>query len=280
MADVDMLVEPWRAREAIGVLSAAGWPTESKVQDPAAVPYGEQMVHQVVCSNDANRQIDLHWRYVPWVARDGSGYDPGLWSGARSFEVAGHTALSPGPDDLLLLVLLHAFRAGWADTPRWIADATFTVRALGSELDWDRLTCRVTTGHLALPVRDALVFLVDEFDAPVPSEALDALARARVSPWARHRYHVASRGMTGERRAVIGELDDARIGWARWSINLTPVAAARSAAPFVARRLGLEHTRDIPGAVATRAARNVRAVLRGTPASGADASPQSDSANS
>ena len=131
MADVDMLVEPWRAADAIEVLGGAGWPTESKVTVPDALPYGEQMVHQVVCANEANRQIDLHWRYVPWIARDGSGYDPGLWSAARPFDVAGHTALSPGPDDLLLLVLLHAFRGGWAATPRWIADATLMLRARG-----------------------------------------------------------------------------------------------------------------------------------------------------
>lgn len=262
MEDVDLLVEPGRATDAIAALDRAGWTSEPYVAHPEVVPYGEQMLHQVVCRGEGGHAIDLHWRYVPWVARDGSGQDPGLWARAGPLEVAGHRALSPCPDDLLLLVILHAYRAGWATAPRWVADVTFLLRALGDDLDWDRFTARVVQGHLVDPVRDALQFVHREYGALVPVEPLHVLARARVGRWERHRHHVASREVIGERRAVVGELDDARTGWARWSLNLTPVATIRSLPMFVTRRLGLEHTSEIPAAVVSRGVRNLRNAAR------------------
>jgi hypothetical protein len=60
----------------------------------------------------------------------------------------------------------------------------------------------------------------------------------------------------------VGELDDARTGWARWSLNLTTVATIRSLPMFVTRRLGLERTREIPAAVAARGVRNLKNAVR------------------
>jgi hypothetical protein len=262
MEDVDVLVEPERAADAVAALEQAGWPCASTRGRPWEQAYGEQMLHQVNCMSAGGFALDLHWRYVPWIARDGSGQDPGLWARARPLDVVGHHALSPSPEDLLLLVILHAFRAGWATAPRWIADTSALVGALGADLDWDRLLERAVSGHLVEPVRDALGFVADAFDVPVPPEPLRALRGARVGRWEHHRYRVASREVTGERRAWVGELDDARTGWARWSLNLTPVATVRSLPLFVTRRLGLEHASAIPVAVAARSSRNLRAAVR------------------
>ncbi|HXY91635.1 MAG TPA: nucleotidyltransferase family protein [Acidimicrobiia bacterium] len=260
MVDADILVEPHRAAAALEAMTAAGWPPVNPVDRPETRPYGEQMVHQVACVDSNGSAIDLHWRYVPWVARDGSGQDPGLWSRARPITVVGHRALAPGAEDLLLLVLLHAYRAGWATTPRWVADVTFLVRAFGETIDWDLLVTRAIQGHLVLPVRDGLEYVWAEFDAPIPNDVLFALARVKVGRWERRRHEVASRETTGTRRPLVGELGDARIGWARWSLNLTPSAAARSLPSFVTRRLGLDEPRQLPGAIAGRAWRNARAL--------------------
>jgi Uncharacterised nucleotidyltransferase len=264
MEDVDVLVEPGRAADAVAALEQAGWPNDSKRDRPWNLPYGEQMLHQVSCRSGDGFLIDLHWRYVPWITRDGSGQDPGLWAAARPLDVVGHHALSPSPDDLLLLVILHAYRAGWATAPRWIADTTYLVRTLGPELDWDRFVARTVQGHLVEPVRDALEFVHEQFDAPVPLAPLRTLRSTRTGRWEQHRYRVASREVTGERRALFGEADDARTGWARWSLNLTPGATVRSLPLFVSRRLGLERPSEIPAAVAGRGYRNVKNAVRGT----------------
>ena len=108
MEDVDVLVEPGRAREAIAALERAGWPATPVVEDPNAVPYGEQMLHQVACRGEGGHAIDLHWRFVPWVARDGVATRSALLGVCVPLDVAGHPTLSPCPDDLLLLVILHA----------------------------------------------------------------------------------------------------------------------------------------------------------------------------
>jgi hypothetical protein len=265
MADVDVLVEPGRAADAVAALGRVGWPSDSTRERPWNLPYGEQMLHEVNCQNADGFSIDLHWRFVPWVARDGSGQDPDLWARARPLDVVGHHALSPSAEDLLLLVILHAYRSGWATAPRWIADTTYLTRTLGADLDWDRFVERTVRGHLVAPVRDALAFVSSEFAAPVPCDALRALQTAPVGRWERHRHRLASREVTGARRALFGELDDARTGWARWSLNLTPVATARSLPLFVTRRLGLEHPAQVPGAVASRGYRNVKHMVGRAP---------------
>ena len=171
------------------------------------------MLHQVNCQSADGFTIDLHWRYVPWITRDGSGQDPGLWAQARPLDVVGHHALSPSPEDLLLLVILHAFRAGWATAPRWIADTSYLVRALGADLDWDRLVERTVSGHLVVPVRDALEFVADEFDVRGAARNVAPLRDVRPSAGG-STIATASRAreVTGERRAWVGELDDARTG--------------------------------------------------------------------
>lgn len=263
MVDVDLLVQPHDAGRALDALADAGWSPYHPVDNAEARPLGEQMVHQVACTDGNGSHIDLHWRFVPWVARDGSGQDPELWERARPIDIAGERAAAPSREDLLLLVILHAFRAGWATVPRWAADAVFLLRASADEFDWDHFVTRVVDGHLALPARDGLEYVWREFAAPVPTDALVELARAPAGRLERHRHAVASRTMTTTRRPLVGELGDARIGWARWSLNLTPEAAARSFAPFVTRRLGLERLSELPGAIARRGMRNVRAALRG-----------------
>ena len=176
MEDVDVLVEPGRAADAVAALEQAGWPSDSKRDRPWNLPYGEQMLHQVNCRSADGFPIDLHWRYVPWVARDGSGQDPGLWARARPLDVVGHHALSPSPDDLLLLVILHAFRAGWATAPRWIADTSYLVRTLGPRIStgiasWSaRCTAISSSGARRTRVRAP-----SEFDVPVPLGTLSDL---------------------------------------------------------------------------------------------------------
>ena len=185
MEDVDVLVEPGRAAEAVAALEQAGWPSDSNRDRPWDRPFGEQMLHQVNCRSADGFPIDLHWRYVPWIARDGSGQDPGLWARARPLDVVGHHALSPSPDDLLLLVILHAYRAGWATAPRWIADTTFLVRALGrrARLGSPRRSATVQ-GHLVVPVRDALEFVARRSSTrPCRRDAARACANAPVGRW-------------------------------------------------------------------------------------------------
>ena len=95
-------------------------------------------------------------------------------------------------------------------------------------------------------MRDALQYAHREYRVCARRDAARARAGTRwtLEPSA----PVAPREVTGERRAIVGELDDARTGWARCgSINLTPRAIVRSFPKFVTRRLGLERAPEIPG---------------------------------
>src|SRR5262249_8888001 len=152
MADFDLLVDPARAVDAIDALQRAGWsllatPPTDFVYRTSEVPFR---------SPDAHAVLDLHWRLVPWVGRSWTAGDPALWLSARPLSVDGHTTRAPADHDLLLHVVLHAYRSGWARVPRWVADVVMLLRTSSTTLDWDRLVQRVLSAHLSLPVAEAL----------------------------------------------------------------------------------------------------------------------------
>ena len=122
--------------------------------------------------------LDLHWRLVPWLIRDGGVEDSELWADSHSLAIGQQLAHVPAPHDLLIHVILHAYRSGWDDVPRWVADAAMLVRHAGSDLDWDRFAERVTVAHVSLPILDALNYLEARFAILVPSHVLRAVATA------------------------------------------------------------------------------------------------------
>ena len=76
MSDFDVLVRPHDARTALDSVTAAGWELDWTLR-PDFVVRG----FEVPCSRPgAESMLDLHWRLVPWVNRDGSADDPALWS--------------------------------------------------------------------------------------------------------------------------------------------------------------------------------------------------------
>jgi hypothetical protein len=248
MTDVDVLVQRSAARRALDALREAGWSPSSRVPGDVLARLPE-----VTCrSPDGLGLLDLHWRLVPWVDRDGHGDDPALWAAARRLEVRGAAALVPAPHDLLLHVLLHAYRSGWAEVPRFAADTIILTRRAADELDWDAFLRKTTGAHLTLPVGEALRFVVRTFDAPVPDATLDALSAVPPTRRERRKHRVASKSMSSDRGRVAGDAQRLRIAWARTSVNLTRVGAARTCPPFLRQRFNVDRLWAVPFVVAGR----------------------------
>jgi hypothetical protein len=260
MSDFDVLVEPGDARAALAAVTEAGWVPDWDLR-PDFVVRG----FEVPCSRPGGESIlDLHWRLVPWVNRDGSADDPALWSSAVPLAIGGQRARAPAPHDLVLHVILHAYRSGWDAVPRWVADVIVVLRSEGDAFVWDRFVDRVCRAHLAVPVIEALRYVADEFEAPVPASVLQRLAR---EPTRRelYKHQLASRAVTAQRDWLLGETRDLRTTWARASINLTRRGAASTVGPFLRLRMNVDRLAALPFAVVARrtrrtAARAVRAV--------------------
>jgi hypothetical protein len=248
MADVDLLVDPDRAADAVAALAARGWTIEWELVDDFVARKSE-----VPCrSPDGHAVLDLHWRLVPWVGRSWAARDPAVWHDATPLAVHGHVTLAPAAHDLLLHVILHAFRSGWACVPRWVADVTLLVRSATSTLDWDPFVDRVLRARLALPVADALEYVASAFEAPVPRSVHDALRAARSTSRERRKVRRAERPLVVQRHRLFGEAADLRTGWARVSVNYSRFGAFASIAPFLRGRMHVDHVWTLPFVVARR----------------------------
>jgi hypothetical protein len=248
MVDFDLLVDPDRAADAVDALARGGWPIEwVLVRDFVS------RTSEVPCrSPDGLGILDLHWRLVPWVGRSWAARDPDVWRDATPLAIDGRVTLAPAEHDLLLHVILHAFRSGWASVPRWVADVVVLLRSSTGTLDWDRFVNRVLRARLALPVADAIEYVASTFEVPVPRSARDALRGTRSTDRERRKYRRAQRPLSARRHWLSGEAGDLHTGWARVSVNYSRFGAMTSIGPFVRGRTHVDHLWTLPLVVARR----------------------------
>ena len=242
MDDVDVLVPIKRARDAISVLSAAGWSPGH--EDPLA---WTEVHHSLDFAGGEGGHVDLHW-FALWQPAS----DEPLWAGAVPLELGGVETRAPCPADQLLLACVHG--TPWSPLPpfRWIADAVTVIRSSEGRLDWERLAAEATRRRLTVATAAALAYLRQEFGAAVPDSALAALRAAPASRHERVAFRAACRPdsplrtlrMAWDRYRRLRDLDTGAprpggfVGFARrfWGLESAWRLPAHAAGAFSRRR--------------------------------------------
>jgi putative nucleotidyltransferase-like protein len=173
MDDIDVLVRPHQALEAMRVLKNSGW--QPIHQDSESWLTYE---HAAEFRDNANRNVDLHWR-VMWDGRPHVP-DDDFWEAAVEIKIAGVETLALHPSDQLLHVCVHG--ANWNVVPplRWVADA-MTIIQSASPINWNRLIEQAEKRELTLLMHETLAYLRGLLNAPVPSVVLQTLRAAPIS---------------------------------------------------------------------------------------------------
>jgi len=190
MADVDVLVRPERAAEAMRVLRELGW---SPAREPAEAVIRAHHSHDF--HEEGPGQIDLHW-FSLWQ----SGDDEPLWRAARPVQFAGVPTLAPDPADLLLIVCVHGAPREPEPAFRWVADAAVLIR--GGEVDWSRFEKEAERRELTITAAATLSYLAREFGLPIPASTLTRLSRAAAPHWERLAFR-AQIGRPGPLRTAV-----------------------------------------------------------------------------
>jgi Uncharacterised nucleotidyltransferase len=166
MYDVDILVRPQSARLAAEVLLSSGWTQLLPLDLDVLLPVSHGTMFR-----DGKHGVDLHW-YATWAPAS----EDDFWSAAEPIEIGEARTLAQCPADQLLHMCVHGI---WTDgVPiRWVADAVTIIHSEPA-LDWDRLVDRGRARAVSLPLRDALTYLRNTFEAPVPGDVLRSLNRA------------------------------------------------------------------------------------------------------
>lgn len=199
MGDADVLVPHARAEAAVECFRRMGWrPMRSRVSELIRYQHSVRMV------SPTGEGLDLHWRGLAECV--GEGMDEGFWSRAVPIPVLHVASRALGPGDALLHAVVHGMRWNAEPTLRWIPDAMVILREAGDGIDWSRLRDEARVRGVSLRLAAGLTYLRDRFDAPVPDEALAALAATRPPLVERLELDVLAIGAGGTRGLRPGHL--------------------------------------------------------------------------
>ncbi len=174
MTDFDVLVHTEQASEAVNLLSKLGFKSQGEFLETSIF-----FTHGLSFKDAAGRRCDLHW-YIMKECRYPHA-DDDFWNGAISVKVNDVPTYALNPTDQLLHTCVHG--AKWNSIPsfRWVADSITILNTSQSDIDWNRLHKQAKNRHLIIPLREALSYLRDVFDAPIPTAILDNFQNAPTS---------------------------------------------------------------------------------------------------
>jgi hypothetical protein len=196
MVDADLLVRTEQALPAVELLSKLGW--RPMYKELAA--FGDKFLsaqHGELFSGPGGQRLDLHWHLMSECCYENADHD--FWDAAVRVDLNGTTTHALNQTDELLLVCVHGAVWNPVRTHRWVADSLMILRTAKSGIDWNRLIGQAQKRRLILQIRNALVYLRDLLDAPIPAKVVETLQSMGVSRIERMEYASATspEGLTG-----------------------------------------------------------------------------------
>jgi len=172
MADLDILIRAEDLGRAILLLSRAGYRAEENAT-PDAILRQARVRHAWQFFGPPDWNVDLHWRpvnrcYSPEVTRL-------FWEGAEAVRFGDQAMLVPSPSDQLFHVCVHGLQWDWTRKIRWIGDALSILR---EPIDWERACRLAEAARMPFRLANALAFLRERFQAPIPPDLAERLIRA------------------------------------------------------------------------------------------------------
>lgn len=248
-----LLVPPDRVARAARALSDQGWagpvePSASFVQSRHYARY-----------EDANGdRCLLYWRLFHEFSDPRRGVEPeDLWEHPIDLELGGVPARALSPTDELLNVCVSGARLRRWPSVTWVADAIVVLRAPDSSIDWQRLVRQARRLRATLRVHDALSFLGQELDAPVPANVLDELREERTP-----RREVLAHRTAVMRLGPLGAVPDTLTRFLRLTADVSAPRALAGLPTFLRDEWGLERRSHVPFAILRKGAAKIAEALR------------------
>jgi hypothetical protein len=172
-ADLDVLVRRADVRRAVAALGALGYEPRlrlTRAQERAFLGF-----HCEYPLDRARGRLttEIHWDVVPREFAFDLDLDR-FWSAARPIEIDGVTALTPLPEDLLLILVVHGAKHFWARLA-WVVDVAAVIEA-HPEMDWTALLARARERGAARMLGVALTVVTDLLGVGVPPRVSEQIA--------------------------------------------------------------------------------------------------------
>jgi Uncharacterised nucleotidyltransferase len=234
MDDIDVLVAPEHAAQALDVLHGDGWSLQARIH-PVRVM---RSVHAIPLADASGAKVDLHWRALPESVRDDD-----FWSASIPVTLGRADTAVPGATEQLLHTCAHGVRVHSAPL-RWIADAA--VILAGAEIDWRRLIDGVSERQVTRKVALSLATLGEVLGTPIPSWVISELRAVPPNPREELLLRLALRPrLTGGyvqiwdmywRRVSAGDYAPAWRDFLQYVADVSQLPSRRAIGPRAARR--------------------------------------------
>ena len=175
--DLDLLVPHADVSRVKAALLALGFQDQGLAAEEQPHLRGEVALHALLLDGALRFDVDVHWRLAqhPLVMFQLAAED---WLPASvPATIAGVPVRVLAPTDALLHAAIHLF---WHHLGTWhliwLSDVDLLLRTHASAWDWRELAARAQALRCLLPLQDTLRLAHTWFDAPLPADALPALA--------------------------------------------------------------------------------------------------------
>lgn len=167
MGDIDLLIEKRHVPLVHDFLVEQGWSYDLPRFDPRNEEH-LMRYHALNFSHADGGRLDIHWSFIQEHSQV---LDQAVFEQGVALSIPG--LYVPLPSDLLLQALIHGVKHSAVPLIRWIPDALSLLK--GASIDWERF-CRLALQiRIVQPIVLGLQYLVDYFQAPIPSFVLQRL---------------------------------------------------------------------------------------------------------
>ena len=189
--DLDVLVPPDRALDAIAVLRGLGAePLMGRVEQTIFVRPAHRFEHA------DGWTVGLHW-FSLWR----SSSDATMWEHAVPLELGGERTLAPGPTHELIHVCVQGADYEAQSPIGWVADAYAVLRS--GQVDWELLEREAVDRLLTVVLASALGYLRELLDPPIPEELVQRLEAASSPLFERIGFRATAKPFSPNRTALM-----------------------------------------------------------------------------
>jgi hypothetical protein len=247
---IELLVRPSEHGRALTVLGEFGWkPAREAAHQPQDPAY---LVHE-------DSRLVVRTRALADTGAPDSSLMDAAWKATEEVDLKGRRARVPNPSAELLCIVLDGAVGRPRRNIQWVADATLLLRAAQSEVDWQLVLEEALAASLALRLRDALGYVSEAVEAPVPPEII---AKLHETPTTR-RETLAHR-LSGSTGVIAGDFPRTTARYLRTTPDRGPIGILAGFPAFLADTWGLGSAWHVPATALSKATAGLR--RRRTPA--------------
>jgi len=194
--DIDVLVPPNKAKEAVLYLLKIGWKPEYNY------PIDKLLRFRHSCGFDggAHKRLDLHWNIFLECREIDA--DTDFWERSVPVKLEGCKTRSLNASDLFLHTCIHGVKWNTIMPCRWVADAMTILGTTDRQIDWNEMIIQAKNRKLTLPLRESLHYLRDTFRASIPHEYIQKIDNVDVSLYETLEF----RSMVKKKNKIFGNL--------------------------------------------------------------------------